>query len=92
MLLLQKIVFTSAASWVAAHAHHQLENSIMSELILKSGPTLLWRQREYVRVTDEERYIDLDVTTVAHEFRSPSSVRKATIQILTLCVYEGGVQ
>lgn len=40
----------------------------MFELILKSGPTLLWRQREYDSVTDEERYIDLNVTTVAHEY------------------------
>lgn len=40
----------------------------MSELILKSGPTLLWRWQEYDSVTDEERYIDLDVTTVAHEY------------------------
>lgn len=66
--MLRKVLVTLAASWVAAYAHHQLESSIMSELILKSGPTLLWRRQEYDSVTDEEHYIDLDVTSVAHEY------------------------
>lgn len=40
----------------------------MSELILKPGPVLLWRQWEYDEVTEEGDYVDSDVTTTAHEY------------------------
>ena len=39
----------------------------MSELILKPGPVLLWRKWEYDEVTEEGGYVDLDITTAAHE-------------------------
>lgn len=40
----------------------------MSELILKPGPVLLWRKWEYDEVTEEGGYVDLDITTAAHEY------------------------
>lgn len=40
----------------------------MSELILKPGPVLLWRQWEYNEVTEEGHYVDSDVTTVGDEY------------------------
>lgn len=40
----------------------------MSELILKPGPLLYWREWEYDEVMEEEDYVDSDVTTAAHEY------------------------
>lgn len=40
----------------------------MSELILKPGPLLYWREWEFDEVTEEENYVDSDVMTAAHEY------------------------